>query len=154
MNADFDDPHLLAAYRAGEAKAFEVLYETGAREAAFEFALRAKSRALVDLLVAGREGRAGGESYSARKLQHLRERLNAVYQKRVRGEASDSAHREARELEEEIGRLLRERGIHSGGAEGGTASDAPDLEAIRANLEPGVVLVEYLQTPKSLFAFA
>ena len=55
------------------------------------------------------------------RLQHLRERLNVIYQRLFRGDAPNEAHAEAKELEEQIARTLREERLND-----------PEAAALRA----------------------
>jgi CHAT domain-containing protein len=143
----------------------DVLVLAGEREVAFEYAERAKSRALVDLLAGrhdrGAPGREAGPS--ARRVRYLRERLNAVYQQLFRREGDKDvraarfvaeARERAREIEQEIATLLRRRRVEDRESASLDAVDAPDVAAVRADLEPDTALVEYLLTPRALYVFA
>jgi len=149
----------MAAFLAGRSELYadmvDLLVRAGHTERAFEFTERAKSRALVDLL-AGRLEAARGPargSLAGGRVRHLRERLNAVYQRLFRDPSGADARRQAGELEREMARLMREARLEDPEASSLQAADAPDLAAVRRDLGPGEVLLEYLLTEHNLFTF-
>jgi CHAT domain-containing protein len=157
----------MSAFLAGRSEVYSeivrLLMRAGRLEAAFEFAERAKSRALVDLLAGrAREGGRAGATWTARRVRHLRESLNAAYQQLFRHRSGleqrspgtvEKARQRANELEEEMARLLREARLHDREAASLDTVDAPDLETIRGNLDPGTALVEYFVTADELIIF-
>ena len=56
------------------------------------------------------------------------------------------ARRQASDLEQQVGRLLREAHLEDGTATPFEPSELPDLDALQAELEPDTVLLEYFLT--------
>jgi CHAT domain-containing protein len=141
------------------AQLLELQLESGDVAAAFETCERAKSRALLDLL-ARQEAQGEVEEVESPRVRFLREALNAAYWHLFRGGAgSDQAedvgpgavHREAAELEEELGALLRAESLGRGA--GAAAVQAPGLAEIQARLGADTALLDYLVTPHALVTF-
>lgn len=137
----------------------ELLIEAGKIEPAFEYVERAKSRALIDL-VSDQTARERAEAADAR-LRHLRERLNAVYQRIFRNDGTDKrgaglvekARWQARALEAEIARRLREARIQLRDPAAQLTVDVLDLDTIRRALPDQAALVEYFVTDERAYAF-
>jgi CHAT domain-containing protein/tetratricopeptide (TPR) repeat protein len=159
----------MTAFLAGRSELYtetvQLLLRAGYHETAFEFTERAKSRALVDLL-AGRwqdpEAAAGPASLTEGRIRHLREQLNAIYQRLFRHEngaekRSARAVRRARQqawtLERRMAKLLREARLGLGESASLDTVAAPDLDSVRRDLEPDAALVEYLVTGDEIVTF-
>jgi CHAT domain-containing protein len=146
-------------------EAMEALVAAGEVPAAFECAERAKSRALVEILAGRRERQRSTRDAGplVQRLRHLRERLSAVYERLSRRERGadvrpedlvDETRRGARSIEQAIAALLRRRRRDDREAASLEAGDAPDTAELRAALEPGTALVEYVVADRALYAFA
>jgi CHAT domain-containing protein len=159
----------MTAFLGGRSALYEevvdVLVLAGDAEAALEYAERAKSRALVDLL-AGRHDRgavAGDAGPSARRVRYLRERLNAVYQQLLRRDGDNDvrssrflreSRERAREIEQEISGLLRRRRALDPKSASLDAVETPDVASLRERLEPDEAVVEYFVAKDALYVFA
>ena len=158
----------MAAFLGGRTALYEEAVEThvvaGEVAIAFEYAERSKSRALVDML-AGRR-RDGpirrDEGPLARRLSYLRERLHVVYEQLSRRELAcdvrptrfvEETRERAKRLEDEVAALLRRRRVEDRRAASLDAVDVRDAHELRARLEPGEAIVEYLFTANALYAF-
>ncbi|MFQ5845267.1 MAG: CHAT domain-containing protein, partial [Planctomycetota bacterium] len=158
----------MAAFLAGRSELYaeiiDLLVRGGHSQLAFEFTERAKSRALVDLLAGRPRGGAADAagSLTERRLRHLRERLNTVYQRLFQqtagvetrsARAVQQARRRAGELEEEMGQVLRRARLVDREGASLEAVEAPDLAAVRRDLEPDTALIEFFVTERELFTF-
>lgn len=135
------------------AEAVALYLRAGRPQEAFEVAERGKARALVDLLAGTPRGTR--RTLQAGRLHHLRERLNAVYQRLFRnpGGGAEAARRQATALEQELLQRVREARMQDPEAASLAAADAPGLDAVRADLEPGTTLLSYLVTEQELTIF-
>ncbi len=158
----------MASFLAGHSALYEeivsLLVRMGHAELAFDYTERAKSRALVDLLADRARGKMlePRTSWSALRVAHLRERLNASYQRIFRhttgreqrsARALQRARSQACELEEEMARLLREARLRDPEAASLVTVDTPNLKTVRRDLAPDTVLIEYMVTPTELLIF-
>ncbi len=157
----------MSAFLSGRTRLYEEIVELlvamGDADSAFEFAERAKSRALVDLLAGKRDSTVPrGSAGAPDRLVYLRERLASIYGKlfRVAGEtdarsarAARAVRRQASELEGEVARLLREqRLVDPESASLGTV-DAPDMASVRRELDTDTAMLEFFVTKTSTFVF-
>ncbi|MDJ0975938.1 MAG: CHAT domain-containing protein [Planctomycetota bacterium] len=158
----------MAAFLGGSAELYadiiDLLVKRGHTEMAFEFAERAKSRALVDLISHRREDEEGGpvESIFPRRARYLREKLTAIYNRLFR-HASDNttrsmrflrdAYEQAHTFEQEISRLMRGAGLDDADGASPAPVDIPDPELVRRDLDADTVLLEYFQTNDALYIF-
>lgn len=157
----------MAAFLAGQSELYAALVDLLVRsdepEEALRYVERAKSRALADRLSASRATHAEDEDTPATRLLHyLKERLNATY-KRLFGDGSgadpfedagiQAARKEAAELEQRIAKLSRDVQLQEPGAGIFDAEFLPDLDGIREQLEPDLLLIEYFVADASLFVF-
>lgn len=154
----------MTAFLSGRAELYEEIVELlvarGEFGEALEYAERAKSRALLDLL-ARRDPSSQDDGARGRRIRFLREALNAAYWKIFRSgggpDAADSpavaaAHTRAAALEDEMALLLRQQSLC--GDRGARAStDAPTVREIQRDLDGDTVLVDYLLTRGGLIAF-
>jgi tetratricopeptide (TPR) repeat protein len=158
-----------ASFLGGRAAFYDEVVEasaqTGDAANAFEYAERAKSQALADLLAARRAGAKppcdAGPSTS--RLRHLRERLHAVYESISRRDDGrdarsarfvDEARGRAKGIEEDVAALLRRRRLAPRPAASPDVVDPPDLGALREGLDPATAVVEYVVAERALYAFA
>jgi len=157
----------MAAFLAGQADLYDeivaLLVAGGQASRAFEYADRAKSRALADALFTRRGAvpDAPRSEWADARLAGLRERLNALYQELFRRDVENDVRAPTRPdgrdragaIEREIASLLRRRRLDGGDGGAFDPVDAPDLATIRAALEPGAAVLEYVVAEKTLFAF-
>lgn len=158
----------MAAFLAGHsglyAEIIDLLVVADRPDEAFEYTERAKSRALVDLL-AGRHDHdttPKESALSAARVQNLRERLTAVYRRLFHhnGESDARSARavrealtQARALEDDLAKTIRNARMRDPQAFTLDAVDAPDLHAVRRDLGQDTILLEYFCTAKSLYVF-
>jgi len=158
-----------ASFLGGRAAFYDEVFEASARAGdaanAFEYAERAKSHALVDLLAA-RRGRAApprDAGPSTSRLRHLRERLHAVYESISRRDDGadprsvrfvDEARGRAKGIEEDVAELLRRRRLAPRPPASPDAVDPPDLGELRKGLDSATAVVEYVVAERALYAFA
>ncbi|MFB3065856.1 MAG: CHAT domain-containing protein [Planctomycetota bacterium] len=157
----------MAAFLAGRSELYAeivgLLVRARHTELAFEFAERAKSRALVDLLAGRSEStQPGARRLTSRRIVHLRERLNAIYQRLFRhssqpelrsAQVAHEARQEAGELEQELVQLLREARLEDRESVSLEAVDATDLPSVQLDLEEDTALLEFFVTDDELFTF-
>jgi len=158
----------MAAFLSGRSGLYceivKLLTDAGHIDLAFEFAERAKSRALVDLLAGDSVVRSNlpRTTFTVRRIGHLRERLNAVYQRLFRHDpyggvrstrALHATRRQAAALEQQMMQVMREARLHDRESASLQTTDAPSLASVQAELADGLVLIEYLVTADELFTF-
>ncbi|MCP5069487.1 MAG: CHAT domain-containing protein [bacterium] len=157
----------MTAFLAGHSRLYEeivtVLVDAGEVERAFEYSERARSRALIDLLAREAHPAASGDADpTAKRVRYLRERLTAIYRRLAHGDGSNSqrslrsvrqARHSAVRLEEELGRISRDRQLRNTREASLITVQPPDLTAIRADLGSDATIVEYFLTSEHLFIF-
>ena len=136
----------------------DLLVRAGYFDDAFAFAERAKSRSLVQLVGGRPNGPLLRDRAVTRRLYRIRTRLGTIYDQLARH--ADTTDREfaearyrARELEHEQTRVLEEARIENPESISLEAVGAVALPAVRDDLEPGTVLLDYLLTDDTLFTF-
>ena len=141
-------------------QAVELLIARGDVSTAFEYAQRAKARALMDAMNADTRAPEPAPGIHETRIRVLRESLNAVYWELLRAgggsdlEAADArmaAHERAESIESELAVLLRRRSLTRGA--GSTPADIPTAAEIQAGLDADTAVVEFLQTDHALIAF-
>ena len=147
----------MSAYLAGHADLYadivDVLVSRGHDELAFEFAERAKSRALADLMSSPPEG---STRLSLRRVRYLRERLSALYQRmfhRFEGASRsfETDQDEALGLEVEIARQLRDDRLAFGSRT--KPVGVPTLDHVRHVLDDETAVIEFYFTRDALIQF-
>jgi CHAT domain-containing protein/tetratricopeptide (TPR) repeat protein len=136
----------------------DLLVQAGYFDDAFAFAERAKSRSLVQLVAGRMQGGLLRDRAIARRLHRIRTRLHTLYDRLAhRGDAKDGSFAEsryrARELEHEQAKVLEEARIEDPESVSLEAVGTVTLPAVRDDLEPGTVLLDYLLTDDALFTF-
>jgi tetratricopeptide (TPR) repeat protein len=136
----------------------DLLVRAGYFDDAFAFAERAKSRSLVQLVGGRPNGPLLRDRSATRRLYRIRTRLGTIYDQLARH--ADTTDREfaetrcrARELEHEQTRVLEEARLENPESISLEAVGAVALPAVRDDLEPGTVLLDYLLTDDTLFTF-
>lgn len=157
----------MTAFLGGHAGLYEavvrLLADEDDVERAFGFAERAKSRALVDLLVGHassgdrRDPRLGA---GGRRVHYLRERLAAIYRRLARSDrpgrhrdSPQSYSDEARTLEAELARHLRSAVLEGEPGLGVLSPTEVRLSDLQAALPDGTAFLQYFVAEKSVQIF-
>jgi CHAT domain-containing protein len=154
----------MAAFLSGQAQLYEeivdLLVDTGQTARALDYAERAKSRALLDLAVESRatSGPILLDAQTGTRITFLRERLHAMYQQVFRREIGSRARSPSfstrivtARIEREIAALLRRRRLED--SRSWPADVAPDMAALRAQLDPWTAIVEYAVSAAGVAVF-
>ena len=156
----------LATKSALHAEIVGALHAAGRTERAFEYAERARSRALVDMMTArrGAAAWAGARSpgLAGVKAKKLREELNALHARLHRVETGRERVSETRRAamaravarhEDELAGLSREALARDREFASLTSVCGVTLAQVRERLSPGTTILEYFVTPRRLFVF-
>ena len=155
----------MAAFLAARVELYEeivdLLLTLGEPERAFEYAERSKARALLDLI--GQSARRRGpNSPAAARIEQLRTRLHATYQRMFQASRDaelpapghlKTLRGQAHELEEELARRLRRSWRQSPDTLELQSVPCPDLDSLRADLPTDTCLVEYFVATDWLAVF-